>query len=141
MLTLVRSGGLIPRTSPGTRHTGRLGRRVRGAYHLRQPRIPPARHRPLGGLSSGRFQPLPTSARPVHRGGRLRARLGLHGRDDPHQMAPDRIWLLAGVAAAQSFPKLTHSQDSESLHAPIGHTPAGRSAEFGTRQTHSIRCA
>ncbi len=64
-----------------------------------QPQIPPACHRPPGGVPSGRFQPLPAGARPGHGGRRLRAGLGLHGRDDPHQTPPDRVRPLAGVTA------------------------------------------
>ena len=102
---------------------------------------PPTRHRPPGGLPPGRFQPLPARSGPGHGEQRPRARLGLHDRDDGHKTPQDRVRLLAGVTAARSLPTRTLSQDSESRRAPIGHTPEGRSAEFGTRLTCSLRCA
>ncbi|EMS77443.1 glucosamine 6-phosphate synthetase-like protein [Desulfotignum phosphitoxidans DSM 13687] len=48
-----RTVGLIRRTDPAKRHSGRLGPRVRGASHLRRSRVPPARHRPPGGVPLG----------------------------------------------------------------------------------------
>ena len=62
---------------------------------------PAAAHRPPGGLPPGRFQPLSARARPGHGERCPRARLGLHGRGDPHQTAQVRLWLLAGVAGSQ----------------------------------------
>ena len=58
-LSAVRWG--ISRTHPRQGHSGCLGRRVRGASHLRRPRIAPARHRPTGGLppSTGAYCYLP----------------------------------------------------------------------------------
>ena len=91
--------GSIPRTCARKRHNGRLGHRVRGAAHLRRPQIPPARHRPPGGVPSGRFQLLPARAGPGHGERCPRARLGLHGRDDRHQTPPDRVRSLAGLTA------------------------------------------
>ena len=41
---LCRGSGIHPRAGPGKRHSGRLGPRVRGASHLRRPRVPPFRH-------------------------------------------------------------------------------------------------
>ena len=68
------------------------------------PRVPPARHRPPGGVPPGRFQPLPARAGTRHGERRPRARLGLHGGNDPHQAAQDRIRPLAGVAARHPLP-------------------------------------
>ncbi|MBM9612910.1 gamma-glutamylcyclotransferase [Desulfobulbus rhabdoformis] len=48
-----RTVGLILRTGPAKRHSGRLGPRVRGASHLQRSRVPPARHRPPGGVPPG----------------------------------------------------------------------------------------
>ena len=88
-----------PQRAPGASCTGRCSRR---------PRIPPARHRPPGGVPSGRFQPLPARAGTRHGERCPRARLGLHGRDDPHQTAPDRLRPLAAIDC-QFAPLLTGS--------------------------------
>ena len=104
-------GGRGPSPPRGrTRHSGRLGRRVRGADGLRRPRIPFAGNRPPGGLPSGRFQPLPAGAGPGEGERRLRVRVGLHGRDDGHQAAPDRLRPLAGVRPADRKSILLHER-------------------------------
>jgi hypothetical protein len=52
------------RTDPEKRHSGPLGPRVRGAFHLQRSQDATSRHRPPGGVSSGRTQPLQTGPCP-----------------------------------------------------------------------------
>ena len=102
------SGQWRPRPVSESTTSGRLGRRVRGTAHLRRPTISPACHRRAGGLPSRRFQLVPPCAGARHGPRSPGTRLGLHGRGDPHQTAPDRIRLLAEVTRSLSGRKHRH---------------------------------